>query len=710
MELQLTCDDFNKYLIIVESPSKIHSIESYLGEEYKVIASNGHLRDMKSFKDLENPIYKNIDSKKDTICFMQSIIKKYDENDIIIGTDRDNEGEKIAYDICIIFGLNPETTKRIIFNEITKNALCNAIKIPSLINMNIVKCQQARQIVDILIGHKLSPLLWKYIYHEKAKNFSAGRCQTSALALIYDNEKKAETTITEKKYKTVGHFFEYPSTLEFNLSFDFTEIDDIRHFLELSKTHNHEIKIGVKKLRIIPSPLPFNTVSLIEKSTYSPKQTMDLAQKLYQEGYITYMRTESKSKENDDFPHEAIRVTNIKLPLINVLDPLLLNLYKIIYRNTIESSMPDVEYDTYELTISAPLNNYYTHIMTKGHFLTKIQYLKSNIVKYQYITSQLFESSQHLHYTECSLIKKLEELSIGRPSTYVNYSDIIIKKGYVKLKDLNGHKEDCTDFYLRNDLLEEKMNVKTFGYEKNKLIIQDTGILCIEFLLKHFGNIFDYSYTKNLEIKLDSIKENSSSWTDICKLTNKDLIKRIKELKKNHNNSFNIDEKHTLQFTSFGAIVKCFDIDNNIDYIPVKKSLIIDMEKLSNNDYKLEELLEFPQSLLGSYENKPLYLRVGKFGSYLEWNDQNINIKDMDIELDKITITDAITFIEKDKIPRKGLNTILRVLDINTSIRKGKFGPYIYYKTNLMKKPKFINIEGMLNVLECDKKELLSLV
>jgi topoisomerase IA-like protein len=215
-----------------------------------------------------------------------------------------------------------------------------------------------------------------------------------------------------------------------------------------------------------------------------------------------------------------------------------------------------------------------------------------------------------------------------------------------------------------------------------------------------------------MEKKIDLIKQDSSSWSNVCKETNKDIIRWTKSISRN---TYIIDDKHTFQFNSFGPTIKQLQLDGSVDYLPVKKSLEIDLDKLSRNEYTLAELLEYKESLLGIYQEKPLYLRIGKFGPYIEWNEQIISIRNIGIELNKLTIDEAIFYIENKDVEEKGLSesskTILRVLDVNTSIRKGKFGPYIYHKTMIMAKPKFINIKHLkFNVFECNKEELLKLV
>jgi DNA topoisomerase I len=342
----------SKYLLILESQSKILHVEKILGKEYQAKATCGHICNIDGLNgiDINNnfePEYKIIDSKKNHIKYIASIIKQYEKDNIFLGTDDDSEGHKVAYDVCKTFDLPLNTTKRIIFHEITASALNRSIMSPTTVNINIVKSQQVRQIIDILIGFKISPMLWKYTDHDKTKSLSVGRCQSVALKIIYanyqENIQKLETEIT---YKTVGSFLTHPYTLECVLSHNFTTITDVKNFLVLSKLFIHEVKIGEKNLSIKHSPLPFNTASILQKSDLPPKVTMILLEQLYQEGLITYIRTESTKysseilsqmeifllgkfnnkdfvgdftkivNENGQLPHEAIRVTDLKVEVI----------------------------------------------------------------------------------------------------------------------------------------------------------------------------------------------------------------------------------------------------------------------------------------------------------------------------------------------------------------------------------------------------------
>lgn len=703
----------SKYLLIVESQSKISHIERILGKDYQIIATLGHICNIDGLKDVDimnnfEAKYSLIESKKTYILFLRSIIEQYPNENIFLATDSDIEGEKIAYDICTIFDLPLPYVKRIIFNEITETAIKTAILIPSIVNMRLVQSQKARQILDLLIGYKITPLLWKYV----DSNASAGRCLSVALKLIYENHIKNINQITDKKIKTLGHFFEYPYTLTFELSHEFIEINDARNFLILSKTFDHEVTLRNKKLSCKNPPKPFNTASLLQSSTLCPKLTMQLAQQLYQDGNITYMRTEStkyssffltsietfllgkfdKSYIGDftkitnlhgNLPHEAIRITDLNVESIKG-DKNLMNLYKLIYNNTIESCMSIAIFNAIKIDITAPLNHTYKKTLEEPLFLgwkvflgskqkyddiniSYLQHVKKNVF-YKYIESSEYIETHH-HYSESTLIKILEDYGIGRPSTYATYGEIIQERGYVKVQNSNGKKINSVDLILRGNLIVENNIEKNFGFEKNRIIIQEKGILCIEFLLKYFCELFDNDFTCKMEDKLDVIKNYDCCWYDICKETN-EKIKQLSE------KLLNIELKTKNQ--------KQFEINNT-------------------------------DSFLGKYDEKSVHIKKGRYGPYITWNNLNFSIRDIDVELNQITIDDAITFIESPVKKGEGdcynhKETILRVVDVNTTIRKGKFGPYIYFKTRSMKKPKFTKITKLnSNYLTCDKNSILAL-
>ena len=791
-----SCQSFGGFLVIVESPSKITKIKSYLGSGYDVIASNGHICTIANIKDIDvkngfQVKYTDIPSKKTHIATMKDIISKYLPENVIIATDNDREGESIGYHICRVFGLPVEITKRIIFNEITESAIKTALQNPIILDMGIIRSAMARQILDVVIGFKISPVLWKYVYHSKSNALSAGRCQTPALGIIYENYKQGLLNETKKLYKTTGNFFQQYSNLTFELSHEFETYNEIKQFMNESIHYKHTLlKIGNKKTSVKSSPKPLNTSRMLQLSGGSPKYTMQLAQKLYQEGHITYMRTES-TKYSKDFlekaekyiiqnfggnkwvgdlsqisntstalPHEAIRVTTLNVQTIDSGDTKLDTLYHLIWKTTIESCMANSLYDTYNISINAPQNHIYTKILEIPVFLgwknvdmsSKIvvgyetailfylQSLSNNVVIYNYINSTIVVRGKHTHYNETSLIQKLEDLGIGRPSTYATFIETIQERGYVTKKDVIGKKQECVDFIMRmGEDIEETTIEKVFGEEKSKLVIEPLGILCIEFLLTHFSEIFAYSYTKNMEDKLDNISEhnNKDIWYDICAVTLKDIESIIKQFSKITRQTYRIDDSHELVFQQYGPCVRHtipnYSIQDapsghhiyddppqewkssiqgefTIEYLPIKKTLVFDLERLKKGEYILEDLVEYKTSYLGEYEGKQIHIHNGQYGPYIESKggleeDKRKSIKNIQKPICEFTIDDAIQHITQENVVDECVvgKGIIRVLDSTTSIRRGRFGIYVYYNPPEEKKPHFISIKTFSdNYMTCD--------
>lgn len=749
-----------KCLIIVESPSKVRLIEKYLGSNYTVIASNGHICNIENLKDINvkgdfETKYKIIEGKKSLVSKMRMTITEYKFMNIYLGTDDDVEGEKIAYDICVVFGLPLDKTPRIKFNEITEIALKNSIKNPSYVNMNIVKSQQARQILDMLIGFKISPILWKHIINPKSVSLSAGRCQSSALALIYDNDELLKKRTINKNYKTTGKFLEQPFSIELTLSVNMEEESVVRNFLNLSINHNHIVSLGKSFMTTRNSPQPFNTSRLIQVSSSqnnnSPKITMKLAQQLYQDGMITYMRTESNKysqafiekagkyislKYGNEFvgktelisniisklPHEAIRVTDLKLLKIDG-EPKLKGLYSLIYRNTIESCMSMATYKSYNMNITAPLSNLYTKqidvplfngwtqhkgVNMEPNYEKYIECLSNKEVKYQEIKSILTVGVSETHYSEAGMIKKLEELGIGRPSTLSSFIEINMERGYIKKENIDGLKINCIDFCLKNSTIKEDEKEREFCGEKNKLVIQETGVLSIEFLKKYYSDLFDYSYTKQMEIRLDKIKEDSVSWNEICRETYNNIKEQTKKIKNNEKSDYILDEFNTLKFLRYGPVVEHKnDLNGEIEFLPIKQNIVLDIDRLKRNEYSTVELVEYKNSFIGIYDDEPVYIKIGKFGLYVEHNSKNYKVPNSIVDL---TMDKAIEIMNKDEKMNNVSTTILRFINNDISVRKGKNGkPYIFYKTKMMKKPVFISVDKS-DILTCQTKDIIDIV
>jgi len=756
-----------KYLIIVESPSKCSKIESYLGSEYKCIASKGHIRELTGLKyiDIRNnfePTFTLVSEKKDHIKKMKEVISGFDKQNIFLATDDDREGEAISWHICQVFGLSVDSTKRILFREITKPAIISSLDHVSKINMPIVRAQHARQILDIIVGFMISPILWKKIYYSKTNALSAGRCQTPALRLIYENEK--EKRDLETKYKTTGYFFS--QNMPFELNHVFLQGSEIVDFLEKSKNHTHALTIMDPKTKERVPPKPFNTSSLLQSVSnslhYSPKQTMQLCQNLYQGGYITYMRTENTkyakpfldqmksyipiefglteylgnldALENNDKtnPHEAIRVTDFRrkdLPATSESKEA--SLYKLIWKNTMESCMSNYRYKqhsiqitapsvgkkegVYETTLEIPLFLGWTKVSPKKETdeakLLFLNTAKKSNVPYSYIESIVTVQSRHSHYTESSLIQKLENLGIGRPSTFAMILDAVQDRGYVEKKDIPGDIVKCKEYKLRDQSIETIEKERVFGNEKNKLVIKPLGVLCIEFLLKHFQPLFEYHYTENLEKQLDAVASDSSViWYSICDTCYADIQRLIDGIEQFDKTVFKIDDEHEVCFQKFGPVIRTKNEKGENVYEKINTELKLDLEKLKSGEYSYSELKNKNQDfILGLHLDKEVVLKHGKYGPYIQWNNKNVSVKEIyhaDLSLDEV-----LPILEgNEETGRKPeiKKDIIRIINSDSSVRTGKYGPYIYYKTVAMKTPKFIPLKSFKgDVNRCDENTLI---
>ncbi len=801
----------SKYLVIVESPSKCGKIEGFLGPQYKCIASKGHLREIDGLKSINSKgnyeiTFSVIKEKSSHIDYMKKIISMFSSQNIFLATDDDREGEAIAWHICDIFGLNIETTSRIIFHEITKPAIQHAIVNPTKINMKLVEAQKARQVLDMLVGYKISPLLWKHIYMSKDSSLSAGRCQTPALRLIYDNQKEKESNGgIETKYKTSATFFS--KKLEFILDKDMKTREEVVRFMELSKTHKYTMELKKPKESLKSSPKPFNTSRLLQTASnvlhLSPKQTMAYCQQLYQEGHITYMRTDSikyskeflnKAKEyiagkwttdylgdftklennNSADPHEAIRVTHIEQSSIPDGDAKLKGLYKLIWKTTVESCMKDAKYKLVDAVISSPMSDAkYVYTVEIPLFLGwktlnrednekdlessqsigngMLMYLesilsgKSEIICHK-IHSEVSIQNRHSHYTEASLIQKLEDLGIGRPSTFSMLVETIQDRGYVKRMDIEGQKMECVDFWLtESNYIREERKEKIFGAEKNKLVIQPTGILCLEFLLEHFNDIFSYNYTKLMEDELDIISQESSEkkWYELCKKCNEELKIAMKPVAKLEKQTYSVkDSDYVVVFQQNGPTMRRTLEDGQIEYKAVRKNFELNMEKLREGEYSFDDLVEIKNDLLGKYKDEDIYLRNGKYGPYIQWGEIRESIKSLKKPLGEVTYEDILPYIlrkmgeyaspsglgsggvlPEGSEPNSGNGTeevrvlppppppsgknILRIISSDLSIRRGKYGAYIFYQRLDMNKPEFYSLTKFpKGYAKCDLDEL----
>tara|TARA_Y100000816_G_scaffold30830_1_gene19741 strand:+ start:71986 stop:74307 length:2322 start_codon:yes stop_codon:yes gene_type:complete len=751
-------------LVIVESPAKCKKIEGFLGPGYKCVASFGHLCELPSLNHIDiqkgfHPTFVVADNKRKYVSSLKKHIAE--AKDIILATDDDREGEAIAWHICRLFNLSVEKTKRIIFHEITESAVQKAVANPTTINMNVVYAQQARQILDVLVGFKISPVLWKHVARQA---LSAGRCQTPALKLIYENQQEIDKAVGKLAFTTTGYFQISKQIIPFTLTKEFLSEDDLLDFYENSIEFKHMFTCSSPTITSKQPPLPFNTSRLQQAASnefhFSPKDTMKMCQTLYEGGYITYMRTDSrqfseefikktesyilsnyhhkhlgsssqlkKLTNNNENPHEAIRPTKITLESVpDKCSAREQKLYKLIRDTTLQSCMSPAEFNSIKATITCPDKEaiyvhkseriYFPGWMIVGKNSTKetderifkvLSSASPGQVNYTKIMSAETMKDLKQHYTEARLVQLLEDKGIGRPSTFSSLVEKIQERGYVKKTNVAGKKVVCKEYELDNkgDIFESE-TTKEYGNEKNKLVIQPTGTVVMEFLNKHFSDLFQYEYTSQMEDNLDAISTMVESSAEIKNSTMREYYEQIEELleslkqQKVDKIEYKIDDQHVYLIGKNGPVIKCTTSDESVSFKPVR--IDIDVEKLKRGEYKVDEIIDkdkIAEHNLGSHEGHDVVLKKGKFGIYAKWADTNISLKSLgNRPIENIRLEDVIAIM---KATSDGTRKISDSLFIRTSAK----GPYIFFKTFKMKKPKFFSLKDCPHdFMNCDLEEL----
>ena len=785
----------SKKLVIVESPAKCKKIEKFLGSNYRCIGSFGHLTELNKLEQINfqdfSLKYSIINSKREQISKIKKEI--LNSSEVIIATDDDREGEAIGWHICNIFNLNINTTKRILFNEITESALKKAVSNPSILNMSLINAQKARQVLDLIVGYKITPLLWKTFVSNTKNALSAGRCQTPALNLVYDNYLELKDNNGEKGYNINGYFTK--KSINFSLSNKLKTNEEIIKLLEDSKTFNHSYKQKDIKNSEKTPPEPLTTSGLQQQCNnnhgYSPKDTMNICQKLYEAGLITYMRTDSKnysknfidsvekyiidkydikyfneknnycnerkseqnkseqnkSEQNKDKDnsnvkaqeaHESIRPTKINIEFLdsNEWSPKERNVYRLIWKISIQSLMTNYKHKVLEATITSPINNNYIHNAEMPVFLgykiidynkkeneemeKTFNYLKSlNEMPVNYskiIVKELLHNFKQ-HYNEAKLVQLLEKKGIGRPSTFASLVEKIQSRGYVKRENIEGKKLLCKNYELVEKNITIKEEEKEFGNEKNKLIIQELGILVIKYLKNNFSQILNYEYTKMMEEKLDLIAKDKETYYNLLNISNKQLDEVISNINI-EKYQYKIDKEHTYLIGKNGPVIKKV-FEGKTEFLSVKDNIDLEYLRKNEGNYNIEELVDNEKmekiieskkdNIIGNYKDLPIFLKKGKFGLYLEHNKKNYSlpkeskyskIKSKSYEpKGKITLEEAIIIITNSENQKD----CTRIINENLSIRNGSYGYYVMYKTKTMKKPLFYSLKDCeLNLELCD--------
>lgn len=758
-----------KTLLIVESPAKSKTIEKLLGEGYIVLSSFGHIRnlDKKSLGiDVNNdfePNYRILTERSKQIKAIQDTIKKVDN--VLLASDEDREGEAIAWHCAIVFKLNTNEKNRICFHEITKNALEHAVANPRKINMSMVYSQQARRILDRLVGFNLSPLLWKYI----APKLSAGRVQSVALKVIVDQEKEIENFSEKKYFKTVGNF---DKKIVGTLNNNFLKNDDVSNFLEECKDALFTIK-SIEKSRLEKRPPPPYITSTIQQDACNrfgvgAKKIMSSLQKLYEHGLITYHRTDSTNLSTvaqDDIKkiilqkfgknyihpriykskikcaqeaHEAIRPTHFeKHELDDSFEPIEKKIYNIIWKRTVSSQMSAYVYDNYNIKIGSNINEYLFiskiekkifdgyRIVYDDNFKTGDEKEDSDdiisndsliiddikegdSINYTKITSTEKYDNPLSRYTEASLIKKMEKVGIGRPSTYSSIIETIMERKYVEKKDLKGKKVNILSFILDGKNIKEQENSIIICAEKKKLVPTDIGLNTTQFLVSNFTEVLDSNFTSDLENRLDDIANSASIWNDVVgdfyekfkpnvdKLNDKELISKNKDERKRIIGKSSEGKQLYAYIAKYGPVIQIGD-GKDCKYIKLDSKYSVNT--VNYDDYLI--MTKFPKNL-GDYEGSTIFVKNGPYGYYLSYNEKNYKLlEDYD---ENLTYEEAIKCITNNNNDNSnnssGKSTLIKVID-NYSIKNGPYGHYIQYNKKFFNIPKEYDIDKLTKE-ECD--------
>jgi len=744
-------------LIIVESPAKCKKIESFLGPKFKCKASIGHFRLLNSLEqiDMEKMTAKYVVSsdKKKNLAELKKCIN--DSNEVILATDNDREGEAIGWHICDYFKLPVAKTKRILFQEITKPAIIEALNNPTFLNMNLVKAQQTRQILDLLVGYKISPTLWKSISAQYEKNLSAGRCQTPALRIIYENELENEKKACQVNHSIKGWFT--GKSIQFQLDKTWTQDEEtnLEEFYQTCIGSIFKITIGKPKLLVQNAPLPFDTSTLQQAASnelhYSPKNTMKYAQELYENGYITYMRTDqkkysqefiieiskhidseygeeflSKNLENiklvvdkKDEAHEAVRPISILVDKIDAeITPQAKKLYQLIRNRTLESCMDKSKIQYIVCEIPTKEGYLFKNRSEKFIFLgwrivkskedtlslENYNYLSnikngSEVVLNKLLSEITMKDGQH-HITEAQLVSLLEKKGIGRPSTYSSLVDKIQERAYVKKEDISGKEVEVKQFKMENKKIQISRVKKKLGGEKNKLIITPIGRKVIEFLISNFDDLFYYEFTKKMEDDLDKISKGNLDGKKMCFEINANLQNKLQDSQFSKEED-KLDDYHKIIMGKYGHVIKK-TIGDKVSFINIPKE--INVEDLKSGKIQITDLDGYNKKDFVLTENgETITIKNGKYGYYAIKGQEKISLKDWtDENINSITLADII----KQKEEKKETGSFNKFITNDLSIRKSKYGYYLYYKSKVMNKPAFYKVDtfsGDISIAEVEQ-------
>ncbi|NDV46407.1 type I DNA topoisomerase [Paludibacter sp. 221] len=742
----------SKNLVIVESPAKAKTIEKFLGKNFHVMSSFGHVRDLPDkginidFENNYTPKYEVSKDKKKIVTELKKAVK---EADIVwLASDEDREGEAIAWHLYEELGLEPDKTRRIVFHEITKDAILKSIEHPRSIDINLVNAQQARRVLDRIVGFELSPVLWRKV----RPSLSAGRVQSVAVRLIVEREREVQNFKPEASYRVNAVFTSvdkdgHPVQLKAELNNRFSTKAEALKFLELCQSSDFNISdIEKKPIKKTPAP-PFTTSTLQQEASrklgFSVAQTMSIAQRLYEEGNITYMRTDSvnlsdlalntskseiismvgekyvkirkfttKSKGAQE-AHEAIRPTYMNKHSVgaNANEK---RLYELIWKRTIASQMADAELEKTIIHIDISGSKY--QFITTGEVIVFDGFLnvyiestddepdaqdesllpamkKGEKLSVDEVVAQQRFSQHPPRYTEASLVRKLEELGIGRPSTYAPTISTIQQRKYVEKENRQAEKREYNLLTLKKGKITDQTKLENYGAEKSKLFPTDIGMVVTDFLIEYFPNILNYNFTANVEKEFDHIAEGDIEWTASIDKFYKDFHPLVEDTIKNSERQvgeriLGTDPKTGRQLSvkigKYGPIAQIGTVEE--EEKPTFASLLKTQSIETISYEEALKLFEYPRSL-GEYENEDMQVAIGRFGPYIRHKGKFYSLPKTD-EPGEVTAARAIEIIEEKREVEK--NRLINSFGENDEIQvlNGRFGPYISFEKNNYKIPK----------------------
>lgn len=743
-----------KNLVIVESPAKAKTIEKYLGADYKVMSSYGHIRDLKKkdfgvdLKTFE-PQYEIPADKRKVVTELRAQAKKSEA--VWLASDEDREGEAISWHLAEVLGLDPKETRRIVFHEITKPAILSAIEHPRHIDLNLVDAQQARRVLDRLVGFKLSPVLWRKV----RPSLSAGRVQSVAVRLIVEREREIQQFKPESSYRVTA-VFEVPASngsitlLKAELNKRFATRDEAQAFLEKCKEATFTIDaITTRPTKRNPAP-PFTTSTLQQEAArklgFPVAVTMRVAQSLYESGLITYMRTDSmnlsdlclnscgpviSSLMGDEYhqrrtyhthskgaqeAHEAIRPTDMNRQTIEG-DTREQRLYELIWKRTIACQMADAKLE--RTTVNIAVSETDEMFQATGEVVRFDGFLRvyresqgddenanadeskllppmnegETLQRREVVAQQRF-SQQPARYTEASLVHKMEELGIGRPSTYAPTISTIQNREYVVKGDAEGTPRSYDQLTLQSDTISETTQSENVGSNRGKLVPTDIGLVVNDFLMEYFPEIMDYNFTANVEKQFDEVAEGKENWTEMISNFYQDFepqVERTLNEKTEHRvgeRELGVDPKSgkpvSVKIGRFGPVVQMGtpSDDEKPQFANLTKGQSIETITLE----EALELFKLPRTL-GELEGQVVKANVGRFGPYVQLGKLFVSIPKGEDPMD-ITLERAAELIQEKRLKEKQSHLKQFDEDPDLEVRAGRWGPYIAYKGKNYKLPK----------------------